>query len=170
MLTLIRRVRRRNRGGFSLVEVVLALGVIAFSLVAILGVLFAAFSQNRKGISDTRAAQLARMIVSTIEGQTASFSNINCFGATLNLTDASTETAPVMLYASYSSPNQPEIIATKDVNSIYGIELRFNNTPEVAPAVSLPAGTVNQLQIRVRGVSATSTDFVEFMYVVRKKG
>ena len=110
------------------------------------------------------------MIVSTIEGQTALFSNINCFGATLNLTDATTDTAPVMLDASYSSPNQPEIIATKDVNSIYSIELRFNNTPNVAPAVSLPPGSVNQLQIRVRGVSATSTDFVEFMYLVRKKG
>ena len=170
MSTLIRRVSRRDRGGFSLVEVVLALGVVAFSLVAVLGVFFAAFSQNRKGISDTRAAQLAQMIVSTIESQTASFSNINCFGATLNLTDSSSDTASVTLYASYSSPNQPEITATKDADSIYGVELRFNNTPEVAPAVSLPAGTVNQLQIRVRGVSATSTDFIEFMYLVRKKG
>ncbi len=170
MSTLIRRVKPNRTRGFSLIEVVIALGVVAFALVAILGVFPAAFSQNRKSISDTRAAQLARMIVSTIESQTASFSAIDCFGATLDLAASSTGTNPVLLYAAYPSPNQPEIAAAKDANSIYTIELRFNNVPEVAPAVTLPTGMVNQVQIRIRGVAATSTDFREFIYLFRKKG
>ncbi len=170
MLTRIRRAKRDRRPGFSLIEVVIALGVVSFALVAILGVFPAAFSQNRKSISDTRAAQLARMIVSTIESQTATFTAIDCFGATLDLGASSTGTNPVFLYAAYPSPDQPVITATKDTNSIYTIELRFNNAPEVAPAVTLPVGTVNQVQMRIRGVATTSTDFREFMYLFRKKG
>ena len=170
MLTLIRRAKRNEIRGFSLIEVVLALGVAAFSLVAILGVFPAAFSQNRKSISDTRAAQLARMVVSTIESQTATFSTIDCFGTTLNLTSSSTGTAATLLYAAYPSPNQPEITTAKNTNSIYSIELRYNNTPQVAPSVTLPAGLVNQVQIRIRGIATTSTQFREFIYLFRKKG
>lgn len=170
MSTHIRRAERERTPGFSLIEVVIALGVAAFALVAILGVFPIAFSQNRKSISDTRAAQLARMIVSTIEGQTGTFGGIDCFGTTLNLAASSTDTDPVLLYAAYPSPNQPEITTVKNPNSIYTIELRFNNTPEVAPSVTLPTGTVNQVQLRVRGIAATSTDFREFMYLFRKKG
>ena len=171
MSTRIRRVNVKQNKAFSLVEVVLALGVVAFALVAILGVFPAAFSQNRKGISDTRAAQLAKMVVSTIDAQSATFSTINCFGVIppLDLTNYSTATAPVTLYAAYPSPDQPQITNTKAANSIYSIEIRFNNVPAVAPSVTLPAGTVNQLQIRIRGLSTVTTDFVEFMYLARKK-
>ena len=171
MWTHIRQAKRVATRGFSLIEVVIALGVVAFALVAILGVFPAAFSQNRKSISDTRTAQLARMIVSTIESQTATFSNIDCFGATLDLVASSTGTNPVLLYAAYPSPNQPEITTTKNGTSIYSIEIRFNNAPEVAPSVTLPAGTVNQVQIRIRGVAgALRPSFREFMYLFRKKG
>lgn len=162
--------------GFSLIEVVLALGVVAFSLVAILGVFPAALSQNRKGISDTRAAQLIRMIVATIDSQASNFSAIDCFGATLDLSNSSTTTAPVILYAEYPSlygqsppTDQPTISPGQSPRSIYSIEIRFNNAPELAPAVTLPAGSVNQLQFRVRGISTTSSDFLEFMYLARKK-
>lgn len=167
----IRRAKLREILGFSLIEVVLALGVVAFSLVAILGVFPAAFSQNRKGISDTRAAQLARMVVSTIEAQTITFSNIYCFGTTaLDLSTLTTSADPVLRYAAYPSPDQPVITDVKDANSIYTIELRFNNAPEVAPSVTLPVGTVNQIQIRIRGVSAAAPDYLEFLYLIRKKG
>ncbi|HEY5035834.1 MAG TPA: hypothetical protein VII74_01735 [Chthoniobacterales bacterium] len=164
--------RRRNSqpaAGFSLIEVVLALGVVAFALVAILGVFPAAFSQNRKGISDTRASQLVQMIVATIDSQATTFASVDCFGTNLDLANSSTGTAPVLLYADYASPSQPEITNTKNPNSIYTIEIRFNNNPDVAPSIKLPAGSVNQLQIRIRGLVANSTDFREFMYLARKK-
>jgi len=148
---------------------VLAIGVVAFALVAILGVFPAAFSQSRKGVSDTRAAPLVRMIVATVDAQASTFNAINCFGATLDLAGSSTGTAAVMLYAAYPSPDQPQITNTKGTNSIYSIELKFNNTPPVAPSTTLPTGTVNQLQFRIRGLNNVSTDYVEFIYLARKK-
>ena len=73
------------------------------------------------------------------------------------------------LYAGYPSPNVPQITKDQNTNSIYSIEIRFNNAPELAPAVTLPAGTVNQLQLRFRGLATNSTDFIDFMYLARKK-
>lgn len=160
--------RRKRRAAFSLIEVVLALGVVAFALVAILGVFPAALSQNRKGVSDTRAAQLVKMIVATIDAQTATFSSINCFGATLDLAGSDKNTAPAQLYAAYPSPNQPDITNVRQPNSIYRIEIRFDNAPPIAPAPTPPVGTLNQLQIRIRGLSSVTNDYLEFMYVARK--
>jgi uncharacterized protein (TIGR02598 family) len=159
---------RKRRRAFSLIEVVLALGVVAFALVAILGVFPAALSQNRRGVSDTRAAQLAKMIVATIDAQTATFSSISCFGATLDLGASNKNTAPAHLYAAYPSPNQPDITNARQPNSIYRIEIRFDNAPPIAPTPTLPVGTLNQLQIRIRGLSSATNDYLEFMYVVRK--
>jgi uncharacterized protein (TIGR02598 family) len=166
----ILRLSRKRLRAFSIIEVVLALGVVAFALVAILGVFPAALSQSRKGVSDTRATQLVKMIVATIDAQASSFGAIDCFGATLDLTNSSTGTAAVMLYAAYPSPDPPQITNTKNANSIYSVEIRFNNVPPVAPSTTLPAGTVNQLQIRIRGLSTVATDYIEFMYLARKKG
>lgn len=154
---------------FSIIEVVIALGVVAFALVAILAVFPAALSQNRKGISDTRAAQLSRMVVATVDAQSSTFTAIDCFGTTLDLAASGTGTTPVILYAGYPSANVPQITKDMNTNSIYSIEIRFNNAPELAPGVTLPAGTVNQLQLRFRGLATNSTDFIEFMYLARKK-
>lgn len=55
--------------GFSLVEVVLALGVVGFAIVAILGLFPAALSSNRSGMNEGRAAQLVRAITGTIDSQ-----------------------------------------------------------------------------------------------------
>jgi uncharacterized protein (TIGR02598 family) len=169
MSILTRPPRQKRRSAFTLIEVALAIGVVAFALVATLGVFPAGLSEARKGVSDTRAAQLARMIVATIDSQASSFSSINCFGATLDLTNSSTTTAPALLYAEYPSPNEPLITKTQDASSIYTIEIHFNSVPPLAPGVTLPGGAVNQLQIRVRGLVTTSTDFREFMYLARKK-
>ena len=79
MLTLIRRVRARGGNSFSLVEVVLALGVISFALVAILGVFPIGLAANRTSISDTRAAQLVNAVVATIDAQCATFDNVQLF-------------------------------------------------------------------------------------------
>ena len=155
---------------FSIVEVVIALGVVAFALVAILGVFPAALTQNRKGISDTRAAQLSKMMVATIDAQSANFAGIVCFGRTLDLTSLVKDGPAMQWYAGYPSPNVPEITSVKNASSIYSIEMKFDNNPQVAPGVTLPAGTLNQLQIRFRGLAITSPDFTEFMYLARKKG
>ena len=171
---LIQQVKARGAKSFSLIEVVLALGVISFALVAILGVFPIGLAANRSSISDTRAAQLINAIVATIDAQCGTFSNVQCFGLpSLDLTTLTTTDAPKMLYASYPSPDQPTISNTEDANSIYTIELKFDNDPEVAPnpppnGTHLEPGKLNQIRIRIRGKSAAA-GYLEFSYLARKR-
>lgn len=163
------RQARIEINSFSLVEVVLALGVIAFALVAILGVFPIGLAANRLSINDTRAAELAKAVSATIDAQAATFSAINCYGATLDLATFDASSAPQKLYASYPSPSQPTITNTQTADSIYTIELRFDNDPVVTPSgTKLGAGKLNQIQIRMTGKSSNSGS-VEFFYLARKK-
>ena len=54
---------------FSLVEVTLALGIIAFGLVAILGVLPVAFTTSRTSINQTRATGIAETVFAGVRAQ-----------------------------------------------------------------------------------------------------
>jgi uncharacterized protein (TIGR02598 family) len=170
MLTPIRN-NRHEASGFSLVEVVLALGVVAISLVAILGVFPVGLSSNRTSVSDTRAAELANAIFATIDAQSSTFSSVQCYGATLDLTTLSTAAADTRtFYASYSSPKQPVISSDPSlVDRIYSIELKFDNDPVVTPSgVKLGPGKLNKIQMRVSGKSATE-GFVEMFYMARSR-
>ena len=161
---------RANRAeGFSLVEVVLALGVAAFSLVAILAVFPIGFTANRASISDTRAVQIANTITATIDAQCSTFANIDCFGTTLDLTSFNTTTAPQNLYVSYATPAVPAISSTKTSDSIYTVELRFDNDPAVTSTSSkFGPGKLNRIQLRISGQSAAE-GFVEFFYLARNR-
>jgi len=53
----------RSTAGFSLVEVVLAVGVVAFAFVAILGLLPAGMTQFRQAIDTTVCAQIAQRVI-----------------------------------------------------------------------------------------------------------
>ena len=68
---------RRPCHAFSLVEVVLALGVIAIAITAILGVLPVALSTGHSAQDDTRAAQIAQRMISAMASQApTSFTNV----------------------------------------------------------------------------------------------
>ncbi len=158
---------------FSLVEVVLALGVVSFAIVAILGLFPVALNSNRAGINEGRAAELVRAITGTIDSQCATFSTINCYGATLDLTSLKKGDPPVTLYASYPSsypsPGQPTI-STSAVNSIYSAELRFDNNPPLDSAgTGLGTSKLNLIEIRIYGKSH-SEGAMEFFYLARNKG
>jgi type II secretory pathway pseudopilin PulG len=64
--------RKRSRRAFSLVEVVLALGVISFAIVAILGVLPIALQTGHSAQDDTRARQIAQDILGCVASQAQS--------------------------------------------------------------------------------------------------
>lgn len=59
--------RRRSTTGFSLVEVALAIGVVAFALVAILGMVPVAVDAARESRDETRATFIARSLIETLE-------------------------------------------------------------------------------------------------------
>lgn len=56
-------------GGFSLVEVTLALGVVGFALVAIVGILPVAFTTGRTSIAQTRATALADTVFAGLRAE-----------------------------------------------------------------------------------------------------
>ena len=62
---LLRRFRsqREARAGFSLVEVVLAVGVVAFAFVAVLGLIPAGLTQFRQAIDTSVCAQIAQRVI-----------------------------------------------------------------------------------------------------------
>lgn len=163
---------RHAASGFSLVEVVIALGIIAFALVAVLGVFPTGLSSNRTSVSDTRAAALANAVFATIDAQSDTFSNVQCYGTTLDLTTLSTAAADTrIVYASYSSPSQPLISSNPTPPEwIYSIELKFDNDPDVTPSgAKLGPGKLNKIQMRISGKSTTE-GFVEMFYIARNRG
>ena len=159
----------RKTPGFSLVEVVLALGVIAISLVAILGVFPTGLSSNRTSVNDTRAAELANAIVATIDAQSSTFSSVQCYGTTLDLKTLSTADTNTF-YVSYSSPNQPIISSDPSLADwIYSIELKFDSDPPITSSgAKLGSGKLNKIQVRIRGKSATES-FVEMFFIARNR-
>jgi uncharacterized protein (TIGR02598 family) len=54
---------------FSLVEVVIALGIAAFALAAVIGLCSVALNTNRESADDTRIALMARAVISDLERQ-----------------------------------------------------------------------------------------------------
>lgn len=71
---------RLSATSFTLVEVVLALGVIGFAIVAIIGVLPVGLSTGRSAQDETRAAQIAQDIFASLASQTQT----NYNNATIN--------------------------------------------------------------------------------------
>jgi Tfp pilus assembly protein PilV len=55
-----------SKRAFSLIEVVLALGICSFCLIALLGLLTQGLSSNRDTVSQTQAAAIARMVQSDL--------------------------------------------------------------------------------------------------------
>ena len=161
---------RHQTGAFSLIEVVLALGIIAFALVAILGVFPAGLSSNRTSVNDTRAAAVADAVFATIDAQTKTFSSVNCYGTILDLAALST-TDTKKLYVSYPSPSEPTISSDPALADwIYTVEMKFDNDPAITAAgTKMGAGKLNKIQMRISGKS-NAEGVVETFYVARNRG
>ena len=124
--------RCAKRLGFSLVEVVIALGVIAVAVLAILAVFPAALQTGHSAQDETRAAHIAQTIFPSLAGQAVSqFNNVqlllsdNTTRSTppIDLTTSSGATPALTLYAE----NAGELTqnATK---AVYKISFYTNNS------------------------------------------
>src|SRR5690242_9988889 len=96
---------KHNRA-LSLVEVVVAMGLISFAMIVILAFFPVGLGSNRSSAKDTRAAQIVRAITDTIDSQSSTFGAVKCYGLTLDLTSLgtmSTQSSSLneKLYASY---------------------------------------------------------------------
>jgi type II secretory pathway pseudopilin PulG len=65
----MKKLHRRRHSAFSLVEVTLAMGVAAFALVAIFGLLPVGLNSNLASINQTAATSLATRLVADLRGQ-----------------------------------------------------------------------------------------------------
>src|SRR5437773_8183613 len=79
---------------FSLVEVVLALGVISFALVAIIGLLPIGLASGRGTIQETRANHLAEEVFSTLRSQPFTNVGLASFSSNSGPINLSTENTP----------------------------------------------------------------------------
>lgn len=60
-------IRRRRRGAFTLVEVVIALGIIAFAFVPVIGLLPVGLDMSRQAMDATICAQIAQQLTSEVQ-------------------------------------------------------------------------------------------------------
>jgi uncharacterized protein (TIGR02598 family) len=98
--------RRRSTAGFSLVEVALAMGIVAFAFIPLLGLVPMGLNTSRQAIDTTIQAQIVQYM--TDQAQQTNFSSLSglasatptCFDAYGNVTTASA----AVYKASYSAP------------------------------------------------------------------
>jgi uncharacterized protein (TIGR02598 family) len=160
-----------KRLGFSLVEVVIALGVIAVAVVAILALFPVALQTGHSAQDETRAAQIAQTIFPSLAGQAVSqFTNVqfllsdNATRSTppINLTLSSGAAPAVTLYAE----NDGEL--TQDATkAVYAIYVYTNNA---VPGFTDPA-SANLVTLRVAwpaNAPAANQTFRDYVRIISK--
>jgi uncharacterized protein (TIGR02598 family) len=141
----IKRFRYRTGFAFSLVEVVLALGVVAFAIVAILGIIPTGLSTSHSAQDDTRSAQIAQDFINSMASQAqTNFAAVkltipgNANPPTLDLTSSSTSPA-AQLYA-----NNDGKLSDTATNATYSVQVSTNNAP-----IGFDSGYANQITVRI---------------------
>lgn len=136
----------RTGAAFSLVEVVLALGIISFAIVAILGVMPVGLGTGRAAQDDTRAVQLAQTLLDGMASQAqAKFSAIA-------VPVSSGSPAPLDLSQSTSNPATPAValyasndgqLSDSPTAAAYSVKIITNNAPPGFESGSANAVTIN---------------------------
>ena len=149
--------------GFSLAEIVIALGVISFALVAIIGLLPIGLASGRATIQETRANHLAEEIFATLRSQPFTNVSLASFSSNAAPINLSTENTPVQtagaaptgyqLYASYDG----QFVAGNDY---FAIELRFRNAPE-----GLISGIASEVRVQITA-RETGTPRMDYVSII----
>jgi Tfp pilus assembly protein PilV len=135
---------------FSLVEVVIAIGVISFALVAIIGILPVGLASSRQSAQETRANHLAEEIFSTLRSQPFTSASLSSLGTNTTV-DLSSQNGTLAspLYASYDG----QFVATPDY---FTIRLQFTNSPD-----GMVQGTASEVSVQIseRNTSSPTMDY-----------
>lgn len=151
--------------GFSLVEVVLALGVISFAIVAILGVLPVGLQTGHSAQDETRAAQIAQAILASIASQAPNqFDNVQ-----VQLNDDQNSTVPFHLGATETvtlyGANDGKLVPTP-ATAAYTIIVTTNSSP-----TGFDPGYASQVTVRViwpANAPAVNQTFRDFIRIIAK--
>lgn len=126
-------VKSGRNASFSLVEVVLALGIVAIGLVSILGLFPTGLNASRDSANETRASEMSQGIFATLRGQ--DFTNAWLYGTILDM--SSSNQPPAILYADAEGQN---ITNAAFPNWAFQLTLSFSNS-----VPGLAGGGANQV-------------------------
>lgn len=138
------RPRPGSRAAFSLVEIILALGVISFAIVAILGMFPVAVQAATESQEETQAALIARGLFEQVTSQTGAtrkvtigpLDNSNSKTKTLTLSTAQTDVA----LGGFNSDTEPSDAPNA----------RYKVTGTTAAATNIPGSKLCQLTLTVK--------------------
>jgi type II secretory pathway pseudopilin PulG len=162
----MKRKRGQFQNAFSLVEVVLALGVISFAIVAILGVFPVGLGTSRSAQDETRAPQIAQTFFATLDSQPFNTVSVKLYdkdGASNGSIDLDLALADGVdpafngLVANNSgelfitggtpkffSSHLPPALPATDSNAVYALTVLFNKAPS-----GFDASYANQVTVTV---------------------
>jgi len=161
---------RRPCHAFSLVEVVLALGVIAIVITTILGLVPVALRTGHSAQDETRGAEIAQTIFGSLVAQAPSqFSNIQLplpgnttLSPAIDLNASSPPTT--MLYAG----NDGQLMQLQSADAAYAITIFTNNSPPGFTDV----GYANEVTVRVawpaNAPTAANQTIRDFVRIISK--
>jgi len=122
----------RSAKGFSLVEIVLALGICAFCLVALLGLFSIGMKSSRESVENLEVANLASLLITQ---RRASPTNSNSFSVLPPLTaSASNSNAPVFI----TEFGEMTTIDKAAYRLVYDIQTSTHRVSQVALTLSAP--------------------------------
>lgn len=128
---------KRQRGAFSLVEVVLALGVVGFALLAIIGLLPIALQSDRGSIQETRANHLADAVFAVIRSQPFTAVSFAELQSTATADLSASNVPPAELHAGYDGT----FTAASDY---FRIDVSFLETP-----AGIVPGRANEVHVKI---------------------
>ena len=178
---LIRRSRRAT-GGFSLVEVALALGIAGFVLVGLIGAIPLASNVSQQSVTQGRSSSIASTIFTSL--RTQKFGAVSYLdggaGTALDLNSLTTSSSAVTYFAYFdetmtTAPANDErrlhfVSAAPTGVMAYHVTLRFNNNPPgtLAPTGTTPHAEANAVELSIYSL-AQPKDIYRFSSVVANR-
>ena len=155
-----------RRAAFSLLEVVIALGVITVGIVGVLAVFPTALQTGHSAQDETRAAHIAQSVFgSLVAGAASQFSAVPLAPTSVS----------VDLTASHPSPTPPALYAdnygtltSSATDGVYAIFIYTNNAP---PGFTTVPPSANQVTVRVAwpaNAPAANQTFRDYVRIISK--
>ncbi|HWL54822.1 MAG TPA: prepilin-type N-terminal cleavage/methylation domain-containing protein [Chthoniobacteraceae bacterium] len=163
MKTPVRPFRRRIASGFTLMEVVTALGIFSLCAVSLLALISFALEGVATSSTENEAMHLASSVFATLKA--TPFREVDCFGTVVDLSTAGTQAdaPPLLLYAHFPADALPVITPEPETDAIgYRLELRFE--PITLPPAS--AATANRVSLTVRPLHGPEKQAVFFQTII----
>ena len=136
---------KKTNGGFSLTEVSVSLGIMAFAVMAVIGVFPLGLKESLAGANETRSAHLARQVFSTLSA--GPFNAVPLYGRTLDLGAGQSD---AVLYAGFTSQGESVIQPEKGTEYKFKLKLWVEPLAAAIPNDSAGADTQKVAASRVK--------------------